>query len=343
MITSIAIDGFKSFQDFEFEFPSGPLTVLTGPAGTGKTNLLDALTLVSRTLTDGWEAATTSSPRLAADAVLLQGEHEGQPRTAQRMRITVQALMPGTAGPVSAELTAFRAPDGRTAVLDTAGSGVRMAARTGAPQRLIPLDGTGAVMDTLREQARNWQTASGGTGDTASMLRRLSPEAATRLAADLAALVHGSFGVRTAHGRIEVRMAHRGWVAMNTMPAGALRLLEALAAWHTKPGVLVLDGIGEGIHPKDAVELARRISRRLGGASSPSQLIASTHALDLVNALSGGDQSAMVVIEKAHRVDPAQQTITPVSIALPVREPLPEEEPGHCVRPSRLLRMLSAA
>lgn len=339
MITTIAIDGFKSFQDFEFEFPSGPLTVLTGPAGTGKTNLLDALTLVSRTLTDGWAAATVSSPRLAADALLLQSEHEGQPRTAQRMRITVQTLMPGAAGPVSVELTAFRAPDGRTAVLDTAGSGVRTAARTGAAQRLIPLDGGGPLMDTLREQARNWQTAS----DAASMLGRLGPEAAARLDADLAALVHGSFGVRAVQGRIEVRMAHRGWVPMAAMPAGALRILKVLTAWHTRPGVLVLDGIGEGIRPKAAAELVRRISRRLGAPSSPSQLIASAHALDLVNTLSGGDHRAVVVIEKAHRVDPAQRTITPVSIALPVREPRPQEEPGHYVRPSRLARMLSAA
>lgn len=343
MITTIAIDGFKSFQDFEVEFPSGPLTVLTGPAGTGKTNLLDALTLVSRTLTDGWEAATASSPRLAADVLLLQSEHEGRPRTAQMMRITVQTLVPGAAGPVSVELNAFRAPDGRTAVLDTAGSGVRMAARTGAAQRLIPLDGAGALMDTLREQARNWQAVSGGTGDTASMLRRLGSEVAARLDADLAALVHGSSGIRAVDGRIEVRMAHRGWVAVGMMPAGALRIVEVLAAWHTRPGVLVLDGIGEGMHPKAAAELARRFARRLSAASSPSQLVASTYSLDLVNALSGGDHGAVVVVEKAHRVDPAQRTITPVSIALPVREPGPQEEPGRCVRPSRLARMLTAA
>ncbi|MER6117925.1 AAA family ATPase [Streptomyces sp. NPDC001743] len=343
MITTIAIDGFKSFQDFEFEFPSGPLTVLTGPAGTGKTNLLDALTLVSRTLTDGWAAATASSPRLAADALLLQSEHEGRPRTAQRMQITVQTLMPGAAGPVSVELTAFRAPGGRTAVLDTAGSGVRTAARTGAAQRLIPLDGGGPLMDTLREQARNWQTASDGASDAASMLGRLGPEAAARLHADLAALVHDFFGVRAVQGRIEIRMAHRGWVPTATMPAGALRILKVLTAWYTRPGVLVLDGIGEGIHPKAAAELVRRISRRLGAPSSPSQLIASAHALGLVNTLSGGDHRAVVVIEKAHRVDPAQRTITPVTIALPVREPRPQEEPGHYVRPSRLARMLSAA
>ncbi|WP_250305226.1 AAA family ATPase [Streptomyces sp. A 4/2] len=343
MITTMAIDGFKSFQDFELGFPAGPLTVLTGPAGTGKTNLLDALTLVSRTLTDGWEAATASSSRLAPDALLLQSAHEGQHRTAQTMRITVQTLVHGASGPVSVELAALRHSDGRTAVLDTANSGVRIPAPAGTAQRLIPLDGTGALMDTLREQARGWQAVSGGADDTASMLLRLDAESATRLDADLAALVHGSSGVRATHGRIEVRMTHRGWVPVDMMPAGALRTLEALAAWHTRPGVLVLDGIGEGMHPKSAAELARRIARRLGTSSSPSQLIASTNTLDLVNMLSDGDHSSVVVIEQADRVDPAQRTITPVSVALPVREPRPEEAPGHYIRPSRLARMLTAA
>lgn len=343
VITTVAIDGFKSFQDFEVEFPSGPLTVLTGPAGTGKTNLFDALALVSRTLTDGYKAAIASSPRLAGDALLLQSEHEGRPRTAQTMRITVQTLVPGASGPVSVELRAFRASDGRTAVLDAAGSGVRTAARTGAGQRLIPLDGAEELMDTLRGQARHWQALPGGTGDIAAMLRRLGPEAATRLDADLAALVHGSLGVRAAEGRIEIRMAHRGWVPLGMMPAGALRVLEVLAAWHNRPGTLVLDGIGEGIHPKDAAELAGRISRRLGAASAPSQLIASTNTLNLVNTLTSGDHGAVVVVEKAHRVDPAQRTITPVSIALPVRDPRPQEEPGRCVRPRRLARMLTPA
>lgn len=46
MITYIRINGFKSFQDFEMEFT--PLTVVAGTNAAGKSNLFDALQLLSR-------------------------------------------------------------------------------------------------------------------------------------------------------------------------------------------------------------------------------------------------------------------------------------------------------
>ena len=46
MITHIKIDGFKSFQNFEMTFT--PLTVIAGVNASGKSNLFDALNLLSR-------------------------------------------------------------------------------------------------------------------------------------------------------------------------------------------------------------------------------------------------------------------------------------------------------
>ncbi len=46
MITEIKINGFKSFQDFKMEFT--PLTVIAGTNASGKSNLFDALQLLSR-------------------------------------------------------------------------------------------------------------------------------------------------------------------------------------------------------------------------------------------------------------------------------------------------------
>jgi len=46
MITYIKINGFKSFQNFEMEFT--PLTVIAGTNASGKSNLFDALMLLSR-------------------------------------------------------------------------------------------------------------------------------------------------------------------------------------------------------------------------------------------------------------------------------------------------------
>jgi predicted ATPase len=46
MITYIKINGFKSFHNFEMEFT--PFTVIAGANASGKSNLFDALTLLSR-------------------------------------------------------------------------------------------------------------------------------------------------------------------------------------------------------------------------------------------------------------------------------------------------------
>lgn len=46
MLTHIYIDGFKSFKDFSMEFT--PLTVIAGVNGSGKSNLFDALKLLSK-------------------------------------------------------------------------------------------------------------------------------------------------------------------------------------------------------------------------------------------------------------------------------------------------------
>jgi predicted ATPase len=45
MITKVQIDGYKSFRNFELEFK--PLMVIFGPNASGKSNLLDALKLIS--------------------------------------------------------------------------------------------------------------------------------------------------------------------------------------------------------------------------------------------------------------------------------------------------------
>ena len=46
MLTYVKISGFKSFHDFEMEFT--PFTVIAGANASGKSNLFDALSLLSR-------------------------------------------------------------------------------------------------------------------------------------------------------------------------------------------------------------------------------------------------------------------------------------------------------
>jgi AAA15 family ATPase/GTPase len=46
MLTRVEIDGFKSFENFELALP--PFAVILGPNASGKSNLFDALRLLSR-------------------------------------------------------------------------------------------------------------------------------------------------------------------------------------------------------------------------------------------------------------------------------------------------------
>jgi AAA15 family ATPase/GTPase len=46
MITRIEIDGFKSFENFSIDF--SPFSAIVGPNASGKSNLFDAIQLVSQ-------------------------------------------------------------------------------------------------------------------------------------------------------------------------------------------------------------------------------------------------------------------------------------------------------
>ena len=51
MITRVVINGYKSLWDVDIEL--GALTLVIGPNASGKSNLLDALGLLSRMVTGG--------------------------------------------------------------------------------------------------------------------------------------------------------------------------------------------------------------------------------------------------------------------------------------------------
>src|SRR3972149_3239848 len=60
MLKRIRVQGFKSLADIEVEFPA--LTVLFGPNASGKSNLLDALLILSRLATERTLADALSGP-----------------------------------------------------------------------------------------------------------------------------------------------------------------------------------------------------------------------------------------------------------------------------------------
>ena len=89
MITSIYIDGFKSFKDFYMEFK--PLTVIAGVNGSGKSNLFDALNLLG-SLSEDEELYKTFSEQRGTTSELFTRYSESE--CAHSMIFTVQLLVP---------------------------------------------------------------------------------------------------------------------------------------------------------------------------------------------------------------------------------------------------------
>ncbi len=90
MITRIELDGFKTFQDFKLEF--GPFQVIVGPNSAGKSNLFDALRLLSL-LTDSDLRSAFQSLRGDAGelfTILSDGQQF------EKMRLAVEMLVERT-------------------------------------------------------------------------------------------------------------------------------------------------------------------------------------------------------------------------------------------------------
>mgnify|MGYP000208884943 CR=1 FL=1 len=87
MITHIKIDGFKSFKSFEMDF--SPLTVIAGANASGKSNLFDALKLLSRLAETDLKTAFSEQ---RGDAIELFTQY-GDEEYARQMSFTVEMLV----------------------------------------------------------------------------------------------------------------------------------------------------------------------------------------------------------------------------------------------------------
>jgi len=87
MITKIKIDGFKTFKNFEMEF--SPLTVIAGTNASGKSNLFDALQLLSR-LAEVDLRTAFSEQRGEASELFTQ---YGKDSYSEEMRFAVELLL----------------------------------------------------------------------------------------------------------------------------------------------------------------------------------------------------------------------------------------------------------
>ena len=91
MITRLEIDGFKSLRELAVDLE--PLTVFIGPNSAGKSNLLDALALLSRLSSMSIEDAFKQGRGRAIDQFTRRGGEAGT-----TIRFAVEVLTPGPAG-----------------------------------------------------------------------------------------------------------------------------------------------------------------------------------------------------------------------------------------------------
>jgi predicted ATPase len=89
MITRIEVDGFKSLRDFALDLE--PYTVLVGPNSAGKSNVLEALALVSRLAVE----PVTEAMKQGRGRIVDQFTRHGG-KSATSIRIAIEVLVHGT-------------------------------------------------------------------------------------------------------------------------------------------------------------------------------------------------------------------------------------------------------
>lgn len=87
MITKIEIDGFKTFRNFEIEF--SPFTVIAGANASGKSNLFDAIRLISRLAETDLKIAFNEQRGSSNELFTLYGSDE----MAELMKFAVELLV----------------------------------------------------------------------------------------------------------------------------------------------------------------------------------------------------------------------------------------------------------
>ncbi|MBD0673094.1 AAA family ATPase [Streptomyces sp. CBMA156] len=222
MITQIRIDGFKSFVGFELD--AHPVTVLLGVNGAGKSNLFDALRLVSGTLHHGFDATVAGDRRLAVRDLFHRGGDDRAPLR-DSFRITVGAVVPSADGPLPVRLRV------------EAGLVLPTASRAGAPHRAALVRGQSRIWVSRLENT-DWMDRLGyPDGLRADIVR--ARDAFTARTGTWAATIGGPIlGDPTAADDDELFGTHRE-------AAGTLELLglaaRETAAWQPyvlEPGAL---------------------------------------------------------------------------------------------------------
>lgn len=326
MITRIEIDGFKSFMDFELDVP--PFLVIMGGNASGKSNLVDALTVLTG---NGHRGQSPFAEGLVGDrGIPAELFHQFDDGTrASRLKIAVECKVPQRDGVASAAWHLERSAtyDAAKSAIETFGTmgtgdirldpesrfgGASSELNSWTPLSLIPqlMRGRGLVTDRRSLQIDG--------SNLAAVLGRIAGSAGfewEELLADAVALLPELRDIRVERSReywdLELYSRGSGWMSSRTASDGTLRILAILAAAHEPdgPSVVIVDEVENGLHPSRLAELVRRL-RSIADASREAgplrQIIVTTHSPVVLSALYPEHENEVVFLTTAfgpHTVD----------------------------------------
>ena len=300
MITRIEIDGFKSFVDFELELK--PFLVLMGGNASGKSNLIDALTLLADSIRFGemLDAGLVANRGIPAEFF---HQYETGAR-ADSLRIAAS-----TAESPSGAMTTL------TASLEANGQVLRTEVEIGLARGMRPSWVTLGVVPTAmrgRGLFTDRRPLQPDGGNLASVLGRIADAGEDSwqwLLADAVALLPELRDIRVEQSGdfwdLSFNSRGTGWTSVRTASDGTLRVLAILAAAHdpNHGALLVVDEVENGLHPSRLTELIRRlrsITEASSGDGQSKQMILTTHSPVVLSALYPEHEDEVVFLSTAY-------------------------------------------
>jgi predicted ATPase len=317
MITSIQLRSFKGHRDTTV--PLGRLTVLVGPNGTGKTSVLQALSLMAKLMND--EPAKILQGDMSPQDLLRRSEQgpitfaaEGTDN-ARPWKIAMQFSEPGPQSNHHQALRVDWSHGAHKGYVETIASPFDHAEHEAEGGRLASLISPAVLyhFDARRIAAAAYSSEENPTVDadgsnTAVVLAALKlerEEAFEQIESELRRIVPSIQRIRVRRIKMsqvpigsEPRVGNKVFIDFKDAPDvpahGAsegtlitLALLTALCS-PNRPRLLLLDDIDQSLHPQAQMDLMGELKRLLEGFPEV-QLVATTHSPYILDALDPSD------------------------------------------------------
>jgi hypothetical protein len=286
VITRIEIDGFKSFMDFQLNLE--PFTVLAGANNSGKSNLLEAITLLDDLVDLGSASALTKrrSDGRSRGRSLFHAAGDGTRRDVFRLAVVVD-------GSLSAEVSVQRGDPGSGFSIASMQRAFRDEASSSGSTRSDfmsvfvnrVLDPAPGAMRSGADIDDDSPLAASGENLAAVVARIQGAEGFPQFLIDACYVLGEVTAVRVVKDErrkiwdLEIEMRGGRVFTPAEVSDGTLRVLCLLAAAHdpSHGGTVLIEEIENGLDPRYLGRLVERLTERIR-ESGKVQIIATTHS-----------------------------------------------------------------